>query len=200
MTSAKKYLADLVSGGLLLTESRVIAQLLLAAQSDEEWYQQVVNGNVLQKKSEHTALRYARTIRRRIEPLGPEFIADVLHAHEGLYKQLLLLATILHSPALGEFMDEIIREAKRVYLPSIPLDAWETFLDSKYRLIEDLSRMSESTLKKSGVNVIRALVEAGYLNNNRERRLQPVYLLPETRRWLLILGREDLEPIMECTL
>jgi hypothetical protein len=60
--------------------------------------------------------------------------------------------------------------------------------------------LSDSTLQKTGNNVIRSLVEAGYLDNNKNRRLQPVYLLPETKAWLHTLNRGDLEPLMECTL
>jgi len=93
----------------------------------------------------------------------------------------------------------VLRECYRVYLPSLKADAWESFIEPKYLVIDGLTEMTESTIHKSGVNVIRMLVEAGYLNNNRARKIQPVYLLPETKRWLVSLGREDLEPIMECT-
>ena len=133
-------------------------------------------------------------------PLGDDFIDDVINAHEALYKQLLLLATMIKTPAVADFMAEVVREAKRVYLPSLPADAWDQFMANKFRQLDGLAELSESTLKKSGNNAIRILVEADYLNNNRSRQLQPVYLLPETRRWLMVLGREDLKPVMECTL
>ncbi len=200
MIAAKKYLADLTPGGLFLTESRHVAEITFKASSEDEWYKLVVDSNILQKKSEQTALRYARTIRRRLEPLGREFLEDVINAHEALYTQLLTLATIIHSPVLADFMSEVLGEAKRVYLPTIPADAWDRFIETRYRLIDDLEQLSEATIKKSGANVIRILVEAGYLDNNRTRSLQPVYILPEIKRWLISIGREDLEPIMECTL
>jgi hypothetical protein len=63
-----------------------------------------------------------------------------------------------------------------------------------------LHELSASTLQKSGNNIIRALVEADYLDNNKNRRLQPVYVLPETQVWLQRFNRVDLEAIMECTL
>ena len=43
-------------------------------------------------------------------------------------------------------------------------------------------------------------LDAGYLDNNRQRQLQPVYLLPQTHVWLKQLNRLDLEAVMECTL
>lgn len=197
--NAKKYLADLTAGGLLLAETRPIANLLLSECNETIWLQELVDRNLLQKKSEQTALRYARTIKRRIEPLGSPFWQDLIEAHDALYRQLLLLAALLHTPAVADFMREVLSECYRVYLPSLKADAWESFIEPKYRVIDGLTEMTESTIRKSGVNVIRMLVEAGYLNNNRARKIQPVYLLPETKRWLVSLGREDLETIMECT-
>jgi len=74
------------------------------------------------------------------------------------------------------------------------------FLLDRSRTLPGLNDLSESTLKKSGTNIIRTLVDADYLHNNKDRRLQPVYVLPETRAWLQRLNRLDLENIMECTL
>lgn len=200
MTLAKKYLADLTSGGLFLPESRVVAELMLASASEAEWLARVTQSNVLQKRSEQTALRYARTIRRRLEPLGQAYIEELVGAHDGLYKQLLMLSAALHTPALADFMADVVKESKRIYRLDINANAWEQFMDSKYRHIEGLDRLSPGTIHKSGVSVIRILVEAGYLSDNRKRLLQPVYLLPETKRWLIALQREELEPVMECTL
>lgn len=197
--NAKNYLADLTAGGLLLAESRPVAQLLLHECNEIKWHQEIVDRNLLQKKSPQTALRYARTIKRRIEPLGPQLWQDLVDVHDALYRQLLLMASLLHAPVIADFMREVLGESYRIYLPYLKADAWASFIEPKYRVIEGLTRLSESTLHKSGANVIRMLVESGYLNNNRERKIQPVYLLPETRRWLVLLGREELAVIMECT-
>jgi hypothetical protein len=97
-------------------------------------------------------------------------------------------------------MNHVLAESKRVYKPNLTADAWNVFLLDRIRILPGLSQLSESTLQKTGTNVIRALVEAGYLDNNKSRRIQPVYLLPETKFWLQQLNREDLEPVMECTL
>ena len=79
-------------------------------------------------------------------------------------------------------------------------DAWDSFIDERARTLTGLNELSASTLQKSGSNRIRSLVEAGYLNNNRQRLLQPVYILPTTQVWLDKLHRKDLVSVMECTL
>lgn len=200
LTQAKQYIRDLTGGSLLVAESRVVAETLLQSLSEAEWNHLFIQENILKKKSPHTAIRYARAIRRRLEPLGETFINDLIHAPESYYKQLLMLALMIHTPVLPDFMRHVVAETKRVYRPNLEPDAWETFILDCSRTLPGLNELSESTLKKSGTNIIRTLVDADYLNNNKDRRLQPVYVLPETRAWLKKLNRLDLETIMECTL
>jgi len=200
LNKAKQYIRDLTGGSLLIAESRVVAGTLLQSLSDAEWNRLFTEENILKKKSSHTAIRYARAIRRRLEPLGEAFINDVIHAPDSYYKQLIMLALMIHTPVLPDFMQHVVAETKRVYRPNLESDAWETFILDRSRTLPGLNDLSESTLKKSGTNIIRTLVDADYLNNNKDRRLQPVYVLPETRAWLQRLNRLDLENIMECTL
>lgn len=200
LNKAKQYIRDLTGGSLLIAESRLVAETLLQALPEPEWNRLFIEENILKKRSQHTAIRYARAVRRRLEPLGETFIEAVIHAPESYYKQLLMLALIIHTPVLPDFMQHVVAETKRIYRPNLASDAWESFLPDRSRTLPGLNDLSESTLKKSGNNVIRSLVEADYLDNNKNRRLQPVYLLPETRAWLKKLNREDLEPVMECTL
>ena len=200
LAKAKQYVRDLTGGSLLLAESRLVAETLLQALPEKDWNRLFTDENILKKNSPHTAIRYARTIKRRLEPLGVEFIEAVLHASESGYKQLLILSLMIHTPALSDFMHYTVAETKRVYKPNLAVEAWDTFLLDRSRILPGLNDLSESTLHKSGSNIIRSLVEADYLDNNKTRRLQPVYVLPETLVWLKKFNRLELEAIMECTL
>ncbi len=200
LAKAKQYVRDLTGGSLLLAESRLVAETLLQALPEKDWNRLFTDENILKKNSPHTAIRYARTIKRRLEPLGVEFIEAVLHASESAYKQLLILSLMIHTPALSDFMHYTVAETKRVYKPNLAVDAWDSFLLDRSRILPGLNDLSESTLHKSGSNIIRSLVEADYLDNNKTRRLQPVYVLPETLVWLKKFNRLELEAIMECTL
>lgn len=200
LDKAKHYVRDLVSGSLFVAESKAIAQSLLVDCSEGEWVQIITLDNLLRKKSPNTAIRYARTIKRRLEPLGKPFSEAIIDATDPLYTQLLMLALLIYTPVIADFMTHVVAETKRVYKPNLASDAWDAFLHDRSRTLPGLYDLSDSTLKKTGTNVIRALVEAGYLDNNKSRRLQPVYLLPETKFWLQQLNREDLESVMECTL
>lgn len=79
-------------------------------------------------------------------------------------------------------------------------DAWSEFYDTRVRAYAELGGFSDSTIKKMGNNAIKALVDSGYLSDSRTKKIQPVYLMPEVKDWLVRLGREDLIEVMECTI
>jgi hypothetical protein len=200
LNKAKHHIRDLVSGSLFVVESKIVAKSLLNNCTEDEWGRLFTEDNLLQKKSPYTAIRYARTIKRRLEPLGKPFIQAVAQATDPYYTQLLMLSLMIYTPVVADFMKNVVSETRRVYKPNLAADAWHVFLDDRKRVFPGFDEFSDATLQKTGNNMIRSLVEAGYLDNNKNRRLQPVYLLPETKAWLRTLNREDLILIMECTL
>ncbi len=197
--NVKKYLGDLNGGGLLITESRIIAKIQLKKLSEKEWKQLIVDENVLQKKSSQTALRFANVIRKRLEAMGEPFIQLLRDVSERAYIQLLMAAFIVQSPVIADFIRECLLEARRTYKPNIPNDAWINFIDDRTKVIPELASYSESTLKKMGSNVIKALVDTGYLKSTRQRQIQAVYLLPEVKELLIKINKQELIEIMEYT-
>ncbi len=195
----KQYLGDLNGGGLLITESRTIAEIQVKKLSKKEWRQLIVDENILQKKSSQTALRFANVIRKRLEAMGDLYTQLLLDVSERAYIQLLMAAFIVQSPVIVDFMRECLLEARRTYKPDIPNDAWVRFIDDRIKVVPELSSYSESTLKRMGSNVIKALVDTGYLKSTRQRKIQAVYLLPEVKELLIKINKEELIDVMECT-
>lgn len=198
--NVKEYLGDIIGGSLMVSESRVIAELLLQQPSEEQWKHAVIEQNILQKNSSQTAVRYARTLRWRLEPLGADFMQELVSAEERVCTQMLLLALLLNSPVLVDFMGSSVIEAHRTYQPALTADAWSEFYQYRTQAYPELGNYSESSIKKMGNNTIKVLADAGYLDTARRKNLQPVYLLPEVKDWLEKLERNDLESVMECTL
>jgi len=197
--SVKAYVGDINGGSLMLNDSLILAPHLLPVPTIEAWKQLIVEQNILQRKSPHTALRTAATIRKRLAPLGEEYLNDLLILPERGYVQLLMVALLIQSPIVEDFMGYVLAEAKRTYQPTISKKAWPDFIDDRIRAWPDLLVYSDETLKKIGKNLLRSLAEAGYLDSVRGKRLQPVYLLPEVKNWLDKLNRSDLISVMECT-
>ncbi|MBE0471468.1 MAG: DUF1819 family protein [Methyloprofundus sp.] len=197
--NVKKYLGDLNGGGLLIAETRIICEIQLKNLSVDEWKKLVVDENVLQKKSPQTALRFANVIRKRLEVMGKPFSQLLLDVSERAYIQLLMAAFMIQSPVIVDFMREYLAEARRTYKPDIANDAWISFIDDRIKVIPELASYSESTLKRMGSNVIKALVDTGYLKSTRQRQIQAVYLLPEVKELLININKQEVIDVMECT-
>ena len=196
----RDYVGDLIGGSLLIAETRIIAESLLKQLPEDEWRNLVIDQNILQKKSVKTSSRYVRVIRTRIEGLGQDFMSALVTSTDRAYIQLLLVAVMINSPIVEDFMRLSLAEAKRTYKPNLPSTAWQDFYEIQSLKYPDLNNYSESTIKKLGTNVIKILVLSGYLSDARKREIYPVYLMPEVKEWLLRLDRADLIEVMECTL
>jgi len=198
-TDVKAYLGDINGGSLMLNDSLTLAPYLLKEPDKEEWKRLVLDENILQRKSSQTALRAATTVRKRLAPLGLEFLADIATKPERVYIQLLMVSLLIQSPIAVDFMRDVLAEARRIYKVELDQDAWLSFIDDRCRAWPQLNDYSDETYKKIGKNIIRALAEAGYIDSSRNKRIQPVYLEPEVKQWLDRLNRLDLIDVMECT-
>lgn len=195
--TAKAYLGDIIGGSIMLRESRVIAALLLRQPDEAQWIDAIVNENALQKPSLHSAKRMASTLRKRLEPMGPAFLEQLLIVSDDLAKQMLLLATMYHSPVLTDFMATAFADARRMYRESLRNDDWHEFIVSRQRVIEGLDSYSESSIQKMGNNVFKILADVGYIESGRSRKLQNIYLMPELREWATRLDCQKAYDAME---
>jgi len=195
----KEYVGDINGGSLMLHDSHILATYLLKDVDKAELKRLIVDENILQRKSKQTALRAASTVQKRLAPLGKEFLNDITSLPERSYVQLLMVALLIQSPVMADFMLNVLAEARRLYKPALDKDAWDNFIEERQRAWPELNDYSEETYKKIGKNVIRALAEAGYLESSRTKRIQAVYVVPEVINWLHKLNRTDLIDVMECT-
>ena len=131
--------------------------------------------------------------------MSEHFINVLLEVPDRAYIQLLMAAFMVQSPVIVDFMQECLAEARRTYKPDIPNDAWISFIDDRMKVVPELAFYSESTLKRMGSNVIKALVDTGFLKSTRQRQIQAVYLLPEVKELLIGINKEELIEVMECT-
>lgn len=195
--NVKEYIGDIIGGSLFVAESRTIAELLLEKPSEAEFKRVVEDDNVMQKNSAKTAIRYARTIRLRIEPMGESFLEFLVRANQTCAKQLLMAAFLRQSPIAIDFMRHKLSDARRMFEERLSDYAWSDFVDERIRSIPELAKFSESSIKKMGNNMIKALADAGYLNSARQKRLQAVYLDPDVQSWLVQNGFEKIAQVME---
>lgn len=197
MNNDKTWIGDLLGGPLMSRESRIIAELMLADPDEQNWQIQIVGHNILQASTTNTAKRYASTIKLRLNTLDKTAWMLIAEGSERERQQLLFVALILHSPIVKDFLSEVVNDLRRQFKEKLPMDSWGAFVASRLRQQPILTSYSDSSIKKMGNNLIKALAEAGYLDTPRRRNLQSVFLLPETRATLQRLGQQELVSILE---
>ncbi|MEG2567629.1 MAG: DUF1819 family protein [Acinetobacter sp.] len=195
--TAKEYLGDIIGGSLMLRESRVIAELLITSPNEEQWHDAIVNDNVLQKTSVHSVKRMASTLRKRLQPMGEVFWAELSDVSDDTARQMLLLATMCQSPVLTDFMATTLSDARQMYRESLRSDDWQEFILSRQRAIVGLEQYSESSIQKMGSNVFKILADSGYLESGRSKKLKNVYVLPQIREWAIRLDCQKTYDVME---
>ncbi len=196
--TAKIYLGDIIGGSIMLRESRLIAQLLLQHPDDKAWERAIVEENLLQKNSVHSAKRMAGTVRKRLELMPDDFWSDLLVAPDDLARQMLMLAILCQSPVLMDFMATEVADARRMYREAMRSDDWAEFFSSRQRVIAGLDQYSSSSVQKMGSNVFKILVDVGYLESARSKRLKNIYVLPEIREWAVRLNCSKAYEAMEA--
>lgn len=193
----KTYVGDLVGGGLMIRESRLIAELLITSPDNQAWNEAIKQQNILQKSTPATATRNAETIRRRIQPFGFEFYVLLQHGSNELCAQLMMASVLHNSPILGDFMRSVIIEAKRLYRDQLEANDWADFWQERSRLFPGMAAMANSSAYKVQKMAFKCLAEAGYIQNTRQRKLQNVYLLPEVSAFLYEKKHDAIVSIME---
>ncbi|MEZ0186786.1 MAG: DUF1819 family protein [Candidatus Reddybacter sp.] len=194
---ASEYLGDLLAGGLLLRESKVLSVVLLSNPSLEEWAHLVDKENILQKNTVHTARRVAIAVKQRMSPMGEEFLRDFVEADSESSNQLLLFAMLIRSKAMREFMTTVVSDARRIYQDELHISSWIEFFTARSRSIVGLESYAESTVRRMGNNVFRMLADCGYLSEGRTRKLQKPFILPIVSDWANRMSRMDVLEAME---
>ncbi|ALB65454.1 hypothetical protein AFK67_02790 [Cronobacter dublinensis subsp. dublinensis LMG 23823] len=197
MKNDKTWIGDLLGGPLMSRESRIIAELMLTDPDEQTCQEQIVVHNILQASSANTAKRYATTIRLRLNMLDKTAWSLIAEGSERERQQLLFVALVLHSPVVKDFLAEVVNDLRRQFKEKLPMDSWDEFVTNHLRQQPVLTSYSDSSIKKMGNNLVKALAEAGYLDTPRRRNLQSVFLLPETQATLQRLGQQELVSILE---
>jgi hypothetical protein len=193
------YNAQIVSGSLLIPESRKIARLLLNGTAPESWHQAIVVNNILQKRSPATAKRQAKLIRNRLELMKPDLWVLVDKGSSDVVRQALLSAAIKHSRLLGDFMDKMLRENWRTFKRQIFPKDWDLFLEFCVQTDPEISAWSGTTLSKLRQVVFRILAEARYIDSTRSLKMLPVSIVPEVRNYLVANSEKYVLRCMEAT-
>jgi len=184
------YNSSIVSGSLLMEESRKIADLLLKNIDADQWYQAVVVENLLQKRSPVTAGKQARLIKNRLILMDKALWSLVRDGSFQVASQALLAAAIKHSRLLGDFMNTVLRQHRQTFTKIIDVKDWNLYLEQCAQINPEVGLWKETTRSKLKQIVFRILAEAKYIENTRSCKLIPVSLTPQIKSYL-VKNKED---------
>ena len=112
MTSDPIYKANIGGGELKITESRIIAELLLNNTDEKSWYQAIVIENILQHKSPAFAQRQFNLIRARLSLMKPDLWKLVKDGSKKIATDAVFAAAIKHSALLADFLDLVVGRSR----------------------------------------------------------------------------------------
>ena len=179
-----RYKADITAGSLKVSESRIIADLLLRGTDKQGWQEAIIDRNLLQARTTETAMRFARLIRRRLETMEADLWKLVRDGTGEVATHAVLTAAIKHSPLLGDFLDLVVREHYRVFATTLSNRCWEDYLDDCRGRDPDMPIWNESTRNRLRSTVFQILAQAGYIDNTRSRKLQTVHIASQVLQYL----------------
>ncbi len=179
-----RYRTDITAGSLKVTESRVIADLLLRGVDDEGWRTALFKDNVLQTRSPMTAKRLRTLIRNRLEPMGSGLWELVRDGSAMVATHACLAAAVKRSFLLGDFLDLVVREQYRVFAPALSNRLWSEYVQGCHGRDPEMPEWSASTVARLRSSVFQILAQAGYLESTRTLKLQTVHIAQEVLRYL----------------
>ncbi|WP_462269042.1 DUF1819 family protein [Desulfobacter sp.] len=145
ITNDKTYNSSIISGSLLMEESRKIADLLLKKIDADQWYQAVVVENLLQKRSPVTAGKQARLIKNRLILMDKALWSLVRDGSFQVASQALLAAAIKHSRLPGDFMNTVLRQHRQTFTKIIDVKDWNLYLEQCAQINPEVGLWKETT-------------------------------------------------------
>jgi hypothetical protein len=182
--SQGRYKANFTKGGLMVPESRIVADILLQGVDAARWKQAMEVDNVLRKRSPTTASTKATLIRARLRTMTEGLWHLVRDGSKPVATHAVFAATAKYSPLFGDFLDLVVRDLYRRFEETLKPQHWDRYVEDCRSRDPAMPEWSVATLETLRTRVFGMMTEAGYLSDSRTRTLKPVRVSPEVVRYL----------------
>ncbi len=185
-----RYKANFTKGGLMVPESRLVADLLLRGIDSAGWRQAIEVDNALAKRSPTTASTKAVLIRARLRTMTEDLWRLVRDGSKPVSTQAVFAATITYSPLVGDFMDLVVRDLYRRFEETLKPQHWDRYVEDCRSRDPGMPEWTAATLEKLRTRAYGMLTEAGYLSDSRTKTLRPLIVAPEVMQYLKEFHRD----------
>ncbi|WP_017245163.1 MULTISPECIES: DUF1819 family protein [Stutzerimonas] len=178
------YLANFTKCSLIVPEARIVAGLLMKGADSGEWERQVLDVNVLQKRTAKTAVTYANLARARLQTMDADLWLLVRDGSMPVASHAVLAATVKFSPLFGDFLRTVVRDQFRRFATHLETRHWDAYIEDSLRSQPNMPALSDSTRVKLRQNAMRMLAEAGFIESTRSLRLRSQQIEPAVLHYL----------------
>ena len=185
-----RYKANFTKDGLMVPESRLVADLLLRGIDAAGWRQAIEVDNALAKRSPSTASTKAVLIRARLRTMTEDLWRLVRDGSKPVSTQAVFAATITYSPLVGDFMDLVVRDLYRRFEETLKPQHWDRYVEDCRSRDPGMPEWTAATLEKLRTRAYGMLTEAGYLSDSRTKTLRPLIVAPEVMQYLKEFHRD----------
>ena len=189
------YDSDLIGGSLMVRESRIVAELLLAGVDDAAWKAAILDENRLQKARPASAKRMAQAVRKRLVRLPAPFWQVLIEGDDQLATQVAFCAALARNLLLLEFMETVVVDAFVTHAERLEPYQWDDFLADRAFRDPAILGWTEASRRKMGQVAFRMLTEVGLMGDTRNRKLRPLLIRDEVMN---LLQQHDFSRIQGC--
>jgi len=173
MTGQKEYSARLTGEPFLYFELKQVAKLKLNGFSDQEINKKVRDENLFQYKTDKSTGKILSAVLERVSVLDETLLNILINGPAESSKLVAIFAVTKVNRLFEEFMTEVYREkiinGELVLTPG----DFSVFFTHKGEQSSQVAGWKDYTLKKLSWVYARILMEAGLINNTKEKKLTP---------------------------
>ncbi len=177
-----KYSGGLTREQFMFNEMRITARLIAEGLSDQDVLERVYNENLFQYPTEKEIKSKCKACLKRLAYLKemPELMEALTNGTVSEAKQAALIAMMLQSRLLAEFMITVIGEKYRSLDMTITKKDMNVFFSNLAQQDEDVASWSEKTIDRIKAVIRNCLKETEYIPQDPgSETLLPVYMSEE---------------------
>ena len=174
----------MTAGSLKVSESRVIADLLLQDLTPQQWQTAILEENVLQARSIATAKRLSGLLKPRLETMTAPLWKLIKDGNQLTATHACLAAAVKYSNLLADFFELVLKEQFKLFAPALTNTLWDEFVIECQNRDADLPEWSQQTIKRLKSSVFQILAQAGYVEDTKSLKLQNVHVAYEVVDYL----------------
>ena len=166
--SRSRFALSFTSGGLLVREGEVIAEVYLDTRDWNATRTRIVENNLLQARTSSSSLRITRETIQRLSVLSDSELELFTDASPTEQRHLMWVAVCRRYDFIGDFAEEVLRERFLLMSPRLSIDDFDRFLTGKSLWHPELDDLKPSTRQKLRQTLFRMLREAGLRSSEGE--------------------------------